>query len=279
MIGQLLQWLINVWLAITGRVRRFTDHPWLRGPVGDGKTIGDKYYDTFAAANGYNVTNTTDGGLLRDFKAVLSDKDIAADKLNKRIIHFYEHTVQYKLEVWSQWYKPMSFFAKILIRTISTRMNQMNIPLEPLETSRGMSNEVLHIKDKVTDDLLYACWLRKSILSGRVVYAGFYSACLINDEKFVRVIFPLPDGNVTVLLKAIVQEDGSVKLISKGRHFGDAGYYRVRRHNPDSVKVRHIPLTESIHVFEDNYGVLRTDHVFWFMGFKLLHLHYKIMER
>lgn len=276
MIGQLLQWIINAWVSVTGKVCGYDAYPWLRGPIADTDKIGDDYYNSFAASKGYRVDDTHEGGLLKDFGEVLNSD---GDKLNARIRHFYEHTVQYKLEVWSQWYPPISFFARILIRTISTKMDQMNIPLEPLETSRGMTNAVIHIVNPADGKLQYACWLRKSILSGRVVYAGFYSACEIAGSKYVRVIFPLPKGNVTVLLKTEMQADGSVKLLSHGKGIGDAGYYRVRKHGEDAVKVKYIPLKESIHVFEDNEAVLRTDHIFWFLGMKMLHLHYKIIPR
>jgi len=51
----------------------------------------------------------------------------------------------------------------------------------------------------------------------------------------------------------------------------------VRRKDNSSVKVRRVPLRESIHVYEDNEAVLRTDHQFWFLNARMLHLHYKIM--
>jgi hypothetical protein len=279
MFGALLKWLINIWIALTGRVCKFKDYPWLEGPMSENMEIGSGYYDRFAQSKGYKVVNAPDGGLLNDFTITIPDSDPLKQKLNPRIARFYENTVQYKLEVWSQWYAPIGFFARILIRNLSTKMNQLNIPLEPLETSRGMSNEVLRITDPITGALHYACWLRKSILTGKVVYAGFYSTCSIDGQPYVRVVFPLPDGNVTVVLKSVVQPDGSVKLLSGGKRIGEAGYYRVRKHGGDAVKVKYIPLTESIHVFEDEEGTLRTDHEFWFVGFKLLHLHYKIMER
>lgn len=279
MIGTFLKWIINLWVAVTGKICSFKDYPWLQGPMADALEIGGSYYDVFAKSKGFTVTTAPDAGLLKFFNTAIHADDPLKGKLNPRIAVFYEHTVQYKLEVWSQWYAPYSLFAKILIRTLSTKMDQLNIPLYPLETSRGMSNEVLQITDPETGNLEYACWLRKSILSGRVVYAGFYSACYINGAPYVRVIFPLPGGNVTVILKVVVQEDGSVKLLSNGKRIGDAGYYRVRRHNDASVKVKYIPIKESIHVFEDKEGVLRTDHEFWFLGSRLLHLHYKIMDK
>ena len=74
-----------------------------------------------------------------------------------------------------------------------------------------------------------------------------------------------------------MQEDGSVKLLSDGKRIGEAGYYRVRRSGDDAVRVKYVPLKEVIHVFCDEYGDLRTDHIFSFLGTKMLQLHYKIM--
>lgn len=240
------------------------------------KIIGDQYYKDYAKEAGMNVENAVKGGLLSDFSKVFPINDPNKSKLNKKVAAFYEHTANYKLEVWSQWYSPISFFAKILIKKVSPLINQLNIPLHPLETCRGMSNEVIHLKD-ANGNIIHACWLRKSILSGKVVYAGFYSGIEIDSKPLVRVVFPLPDGNVTVLLRAFVQDDGSIKLISDGREIGDAGYYRLRKKNSDSVKIKYIPLKESIHVYEDNEGTLRTEHVFYFWRTKILHLHYKII--
>lgn len=277
MFGAFLKWLINTWLLITGRVVAYAEHPWLKGPMSDDNVIGGKFYEVYAAKEGLVADGAHSGGLMKDFTSVIPTDDPLSAKLNAKVKHFYEHTVQYKLEVWSEWYSPVSFFSKIIIRSLSAKMDQLNIPLNPLETSRGMTNEVLHLREK-SGKLRFACWLRKSILSGKVVYAGFYSGCMAMGKPYVKVVFPLPHGNVTVLLRAEVQPDGSIKLISDGKRIGDAGYYRVRKRNDTTAKVRYIPLKECIHVFEDEFGVLRTDHEFSFWKMKFLHLHYKIMQ-
>lgn len=276
MLGSLLRWSINVWVNITGRTRNYRDFPWLYGPISRHAVVGSEYYALFARQENLETVSASDAGLVDAFISTIDDTDPHKSRLNPRISHFYEHTKQYKLDVWSQWYRPLRFFAFVLIRGVSRDMNQLNIPLEPLETSRGMSSDVLQLRD-VEGKLQYACWLRQSILSGKVVYAGFYSHIEHENRKYVRVIFPLPGGNATVVLSVHVQEDGSVKLLSDGQSGGIGGYYRVRRKNDHSVKVKHIPLTESIHVFEDAEGTLRTDHIFWFLGIKMLHLHYKIV--
>jgi hypothetical protein len=277
MLGALLQWFINAWVRFTGRKVSYDQYPWLRGPVLEGNTLADDYYQQYAVAEGLEVITSHGGGLLEDFKGAIDADAPDLEKLLPAVVDFYEHTSRYKLEVWSQWYGPIAFFARNLVRFLSRRMNQLNIPLYPLETSRGMSNGVIWLREP-DGRLRFTCWLRKSILSGRVVYAGFYSACTVGDKRMVKVVFPLPDGNVTVLLHVQVQPDGSVKLLSHGKGLGDAGYYRLRHLNPAQARIKYIPLKESIHVFVDEFGVSRTDHEFWFLRIKFLHLHYKMMR-
>lgn len=275
MIGEILRGTINAWVATTGTTCRYDKHPWLKGPMGEGAVIGNRFYETFAATAGLTVEKTEDGGLLDDFQKTMP-AGISKNDYQASIADFYEHTVRYKLEVWSQWYGGMRFFAHTLIRTLSRKMNQLNIPLEPLETSRGMSSEVFHLKDE-NGVVQYACWLRQTVRSGKVVYAGFYSHCIIEGKPYVKVVFPLPDGNATVVLRAEVLPDRSFRLVTDGKRIGESGYYRVRRHTADSVKVKFVPLKETIHVYEDEDGILRTDHIFGFLRMKMLHLHYKIL--
>ncbi len=276
-MGALLKWLINFWVRSSGKKLRLSDCPWLSGPMGEALLIGDNFYERYAKQCGLVISRDPNGGLVEDFQAGIAGDDPFRERLLPQVAAFYEHTAAYKLEVWSQWYRPFALFAQTLIRALSTKMNQLNIPLEPLETSRGMSNEVIQLRDPATGELRFTCWLRKSIRSGRVVYSGFYSVIRIDGRPLVRVIFPLPGGNATVLLKVVTQEDGSVKLISEGRRIGDPGYYRVQHAGPDAVRVKYVPLKEVIHVFPDEMGTLRTDHEFAFLGRKMLQLHYKIL--
>lgn len=277
MFGRLLQSLIQLWIGISGRKLALADYPWLAGPISYEKTVGNAFYQKFADAEGLEVRQVEDGGLLEDFAVLLDSNGPDSGKLHPLISHFYENTASYKLEVWSQWFGFIAFFAKILIRTVSRRMEQMNIPLEPLETSHGMSSEVINLCKG--NEVKYTCWLRKSVKTGHIVYAGFYTHCKIDPHQpdFVKVVFPLPKGNVTVILKAEVQEDGSIKLLSEGKRIGESGYYRLQQAGKGAVRVKFIPLKEVIHVYEDPYGVMRTDHTFRFLGMKFLELHYKMM--
>lgn len=277
MFGQFLQGMIQLWLQLTGKRLRKADYPWLAGPVSQEKTIGGAFYERFAEEEGLEIRRPEAGGLLQDFSVLFHPKSPNWELLNPRVADFYEKTATHKLEVWSQWFSFIQLFAKILIRTVSRRMEQMNIPLEPLETSHGMSSEVIQLCKG--DEVKYTCWLRKSVKTGHIVYAGFYTHCQINPAHpdYVKVVFPLPKGNVTVILKATIQPDGSMKLLSDGKKIGESGYYRLQRSGDKHLRVKFIPLKEVIHVYEDPYGVMRTDHSFRFWGIKFLELHYKII--
>jgi hypothetical protein len=274
MFGKFLSALINRWLRVTGRKIKLSEYPWLDGPIG-GKYIGDEFYKEYAEKNNLVISVPPESGLMVDFTVLGSN---AHPNLQPGIKHFYEKTILYKMNVWSQAFYPIKPFAKILIKTISHEINQLNIPLDPMETSKGMSSEVIRLSTKEGEPKM-TCWLRKNTGSNKVVYSGFYSAIKIDNQPFVRVVFPLPNGNVTVILEPEFREDGSFRLISTRRKFGKAGYYRVKEISPGIVKVRLIPLKESIHVYEDEHGVLRTDHEFRFWGMKFLKLHYQLMEK
>ncbi len=269
----ILSFFIDWWIELTGTKRNLSQVPWLRGPYGKKAQIGNDFYKEYATEQGLGLNDSPTNGLLDDFTKALNKEDSA--KLDPAIAHFYEHTAAYKLEVWSEWYHPVKWFAHVLIKWVSSDIEQLNIPLSPLETSRGMSNQVIALTDGSQKQMV-ACWLRKSIYTGKIVYAGFYSVIEIGDKPFIRVVFPLPKGSATVLLRVDVQTDGSVKLISDGKKSGGAGYYRVKYGKNDTVKFKYIPLKEQIHVFVDEFGVLRTDHEFWFWKLKFLHLHYKM---
>ena len=94
------------------RLQTFKEYPWLEGPVSEGTVIGLDYYRLYAAEAGLRIIQAPDNGLLQDFTAAIPVGEKNNSRLNPRIAHFYEHTAAYKLEVWSQWYAPIAFFAR-----------------------------------------------------------------------------------------------------------------------------------------------------------------------
>jgi len=125
---------------------------------------------------------------------------------------------------------------------------------------------------------VYTGWLRRLAKSGHVIYTGLYSVESPGEfaDPCVKVSFPLPQGSATVFLRPEAQPDGSFKLISSGRKFGEPGFYRMVELKPGVWKVRNFrTLREYFHVYVDESGMLRTDHLVTFLGLTILRLHYK----
>src|SRR3989337_2979848 len=138
------------------------------------------------------------------------------------------------------------------------------------------------LKDKYTGEAKYRIWLRKKTSSKDVIYAGFYTWCKPPKVAYncIKVIFPLPNENATVIMKPEIKSDGSLILISAGNGIGYPGFYFILRKSDDAYYIRYVKtMRESIHVYEDENGCLRTDHILTIWKRNFLKLHYKILQK
>lgn len=278
-IGNSIQWIFRTWVRAFGRRVTNGDAAWLDGPTGTSQRIGADFYEGLSKDKDVEYTkNEANSGLMKDFNKLASRSFNPID-IDSRVKDFYERTVNYRLDAWSQWSWLFRPFAWILVYFVSRRIQQLNLPVSPLDTSRGMTSDVIRLIDKGTGESVYTCWLRRVAATNDVIYAGFYSTCRPPGYpgECVKVVFPLPRGNATVILKPIAHSDGSFELSSSGSRFGDPGYYRILQVDEGGRKVRYIrAMKEAIHVYVDSQGTLRTDHVFRFWKLRMLSLHYKI---
>lgn len=278
--GLFIEWFFRMWVRLFGRRVGRGEADWLSGPTGGAGRIGGDFYKELAGGSALACRVNAEGaGLMPDFQK-LSGGSFDAGRVDARVRDFYERTTGYRLDVWSRWSPLFRPLAWLLVSMVSRRIEQLNLPLSPLDTSRGMSSDVIQLFDEKSGDVRHTCWLRKVVATGDVVYAGFYSTCRPPNYagECVKVVFPLPRGNTTVILKPVAHEDGSLELKSSGWRFGDPGYYRVLRLDEHTLKVRLIrAFKESIRVYVDEGGTLRTDHIFRFWNLEMLRLHYKII--
>lgn len=276
-LGSALEWCIQRWVSTTGRAVRAADAPWLEGPVG-GRRIGADFYAGYARAEGLEMSSG-DAGLLEDFFA-LEGGAFDPGLVREEVRWFYERTARYGLDVWSEWRGPLKPFAQTLIYLVSRDIEQLNLPMSPLATSAGMSSALIRFTNPATGESPYAGWLRRSGATDEVIYAGFYTTCKPPNHpgRCVKVVFPLPGGSATVILRPENRPDGSFALVSSGKRFGDPGYYRLHRTDEDTLRVKYVPIKEDIHVFVDGKGILRTHHTFAFGKLRFLALHYKIVR-
>jgi hypothetical protein len=220
------------------------------------------------------------GGLLPSFTALQSESFDPAG-LHPLVRDFYEHTAEFGMDVWSQTYWPMSIGLWLLVTTISRMVNQLNFPLSPLDTARGMSSEIILLR-RPDGTVRYTGWFRTLTGQRRVLYTGFYMSERVPGAAgpCVKVCFPMPHGNATVLLRPELADGDSLILDSSGTRFGDPGFYRLHAPRPERVRVWHVrSLKEKFHVYVDAEGTLRCDHAVRFLGLPVLRLHYKIFRQ
>ena len=280
-IREFVAWIgagvIAVLIRIFGRTVQESSARWLSGPIGR-EYIGDKPYEEVAEREGLElVRRASTGGLLPEFRA-LDGPGFRADDLKPEVRHFYEHTSGYRMDVWSESFFPGKLGLWLLVTTISRKVNQLNFPLHALATAKGVDSEIVHLKTR-EGAVRYAGWYRRLVELNRTIYTGFYMTERVPhcETPCVKVVFPMPNGNATVLLRPSIDANGHLRLSSAGERFGDAGFYRIRRFDDGRLLVWRVrTLREEFQVYVDSVGVLRCDHSVNFMGMRVLHLHYRI---
>lgn len=272
--GHLADWVTQRWVQYSGRLVDLDEEEWLNGPIGNTDKIGESYFSDYLA-----TTNQNGVGLVEDFK-ILGSEVFDPNTITPEIVDFYENTSHYDLDVWSQWcgiFKPFGWLLNVIF---SRRLQQMNMPISPMDTSKGMTSQVVPLTGG-DGRHLGTGWLRKLISTGEIIYVGVYSHCMPTKFKgeCIKVIFPLPNGSATVVMKPEARPDGSLMLASIGSGFGDAGFYLIVRKKGPKAWIKYVKsLKETIHVYIDN-GELRADHILKLFGATFLRLHYRMRKR
>jgi hypothetical protein len=277
LLGLFLQVCIEWLVRLTGKRIRKSEAPWLNCVLGKPGVIGTGVYQRIADEQKLEIGQPPDAGLVPSFEN-LRGPSFDPDRVDARIRHFYEHTALYKLEVWSEVYFAGKFVLWLLVEFISRRMDQLNFPISSLEVAKGMTSEIVQLREPNSRKLAYTGWLRRFRSTGKVIYAGLYSETQMPGEAnpCVKVTFPCY-GSSSVYLRPCAYADGTFGLVSTGTAFGRSGFYRIVESGADHWRVRNFKtLHEIFHVYVDEEGVLRTDHEITFVGLTILRLHYKM---
>jgi hypothetical protein len=208
---------------------------------------------------------------------VLGSDAFDPTRVHPAIRNFYENTPSYRLDTWSETYFPTRIALWLLVTTISRRVEQLNFPLDGLDTAHGMTSEILLLRD-ADRRIRYTGWFRKLVRTGAVIYTGFYMTQPLpgSGTRCVKVVFPMPNGNATVLLRPENDEGHGFWLKSIGHHFGDVGFYRLTKAG-NALRVWRIStLHETFHLTVDASGDVRCEHAVRFLGLRVLTLHYRV---
>lgn len=276
--GHLVDWSTQRWVQLTGRRVSLVADSWLDGPIGKAAGIGTGFFEEYAVEHKLRVIRGQPSGLLSDFRS-LGGPEFDPNAVAPTVAAFYQRTSEYELDAWSQWCGPFRPFGWALAVLFSRRLQQLNVPLSGLDTSRGMTSEVVPLVDGATDEIVFTAWVRQLLGTGDVIYAGAYSTCQLPDSagRCVRVVFPLPNGNAIVVMRPLAHPDGSLSLVSAGDGFGGPGFYFTVHGQGGVVWARYLKaLRESIRVYPESGGEIRADHVLTLFGATFLRLHYRL---
>jgi hypothetical protein len=278
--GALLDRATQRWVIATGRPVAFHGaERWLDGPIGAPDGVGEAWIDQHATATGARLVET-EQGLLPTF-AALSGPGFAADAVSPAIVDFYEHTSAWSLDVWSRWSRWAEPGGRLLDALFARRLRQLSLPLDPLDVAHGMRSRVVGFVGPDGAHLGTA-WQRTMRSTGATTFGGFYGVATgpAARRPSVRVVFPLPNGSLTVLLRPEVTADGGLVLDSPTGAFGDDGAYLVVRPGARSPRgwARRIPLPERFVLSTDVGGVVRCDHRLALGRREVLRLHYRLQR-
>lgn len=281
-IGHLQDFVTQVWVKITGRKFDPIKDVWLIGPIGDTDIIKDKFIQVLAQNGNLEIQQDQhEAGLLESFE----DLQLSFEEkklLNPKVVDFYEKTSNYNFEIWSEWggfFKPFGWLLSVIF---SRRLQQLNLPLSSLQSAKGIKSNIIKLVDKDKAETKWTVWYRILKSTNDVIYSGVYTTCEIPnfDGKFLKVVFPLPNGNATVIMRKEILADGSLKLCSDGKRFGDNGFYFTLTNHKGKYWTRFVKsMHEWITVYVDEEDVLRADHNLEFYGLPFLNLHYKMTEK
>jgi hypothetical protein len=279
--GSLTDWTTQQWVKASGRYVALGEHLWLDGPVGSCRIIGRDFFHQYAREKRLEVIESGARGLIPDFSQLeAASRDLAL--VSPPIKQFYEETSEFDLDAWSEWHSFFRPLGTLLSLLFSRRLQQLNVPLSSLDSSRGMSSRVMQMRDSCSGEVVQTAWVRELHATKNVLFTGSYSLCTLPTHvgRCVKVVFPLPNGSAVVVMSAEAHPDGSLLLRSNGNGFGDPGFYFVVHRGDGMIWARYVrSFKETIRVYVDESGVLRADHTFRFWGKTFLRIHYRMRRR
>ncbi len=251
-------WFTQQWVILWGRKINPSEYSWLIGHFGELNGIGEDFiYQLSEKENLRIIRNSKSKGLLQSISN-LNLTENENKKLSQRVIDFYEKTADYKLQLNVQWNPFFKLFGFLVNRLFSERINQLNIPTENIKESEKLLSEIIELVSKENEEVKYTIWLRKFQSSGKIIYSGIYSTTTLPSGTIcIKAIFPLPNGNATVILKPTVGDKNELILDSSGEKFGEAGFYFLLNDSKGNYWSQYIQsFTDKLIVSEDQENLI-----------------------
>ena len=273
-------WLTQQWVILFGKKMGQKEKEWLLGPFGQTKGIGIKFINQLAEKEQLVIDNNQQGkGLIPSIKQLNLPED-ALKGLSENVIDFYEKTTNYHIELNVKWNPFFKVFGLILNKLFSNRIEQLNVPIENIKDPKALKSEIFHLKDPRTDEIKRIIWLRAFQATGRVVYSGVYEICRIpSGQTCIKAVFPLPNGNATVILSPSVGKKGELILSSSGKKIGDSGFYFLLNDARGNLWTKYIKSFKDRLVVSDDQGMVTALQTLTLWNRRVLQFEYSLRKK
>ena len=270
-------WVTQQWVILQGIKIKPEDFPWLIGPFGNLDAIGEDFIIQFAKKENLIIEKESKAkGIIPSMlKLNLSETDFS--NLSKNVIRFYENTANHNLDFSVKWNPFFKFFGILINKLFSNRINQLNIPTKNIDDSESLKSEIINLIDPKSNEIKYTFWFRSIESTGQVIYSGVYGICnLPSGKTCVKAVFPLPNGNATVLMNPSVGENGELVLDSSGEKFGDAGFYFLLKDSKGDYWSQFISSFRDKLIIGSENDLISAEQTLTLWNFKVLTFNYKI---
>lgn len=272
-------WITQQWVILFGKKINNLEYNWLLGPFGGINGIGLKFIEQLARDEDLVIDDQRkDKGLLDSIEHLMLPEN-ELNRLSPDVINFYENTSSYDLLLKTKWNPFFKIFGILVKIIFSRRIEQLNVPLENLEDASGLTSEIIKLIDSKTIEVKRTVWLRAFKSTGLVVYSGVYETCTLpNKQICIKAIFPLPNGNATVLLTPKVGKNGELILESSGRKIGDSGFYFLLKDSKNQVWAKFIKSFKDKLVVKSNNDKITATQILTLWNLKVLEFEYEMKK-
>jgi hypothetical protein len=272
-------WFTQQWVIISGRKMNPSENLWLIGPFGEINGIGETFIHQLAEKENLTIVKDSNSKGVLDSISDLNLSENELKKLSIKVADFYKSTAAYKLKFSVSWNPVFKLFGYLVNRLFSQRINQLNIPTQNIQGSEKLTSEIIELVSNNTNEVKYTIWLRKFQSTGKVIYAGIYTTCMLpSGITCVKAIFPLPKGNATVILKPSVGEKNELILDSSGKKFGDAGFYFLLNDSKGNFWSKYVKsFSDKLVVSEEHEG-LKAKQTLTLWNLNVVHFEYDIAK-
>lgn len=273
-------WFTQQWVITCGNKFDPSVSPWLIGPFGQVGDTGEDFIHQLAQQEQLLLKrNCTDAGLLSSFK-ILGLSQEEESKIAPAIIDFYEKTSAYNLTLTLRWNPFFKGFGHLVNLLFSNRLNQLHIPINNQLRNAPITSEIIQLIAPDTKEVRYTFWLRTLPSTGIIIFSGVYGACqLPSGKQAVKAVFPLPNGNATVLMEPQVSAQGEFILHSGGKKWGDAGFYFLLRDTHKNYWSHFIPSFKDKLVVQTHSDGLTANQQLKLWGLTVLTISYCITPK